>query len=312
MLAAFVVGATIGGDTPSGTPVFGFEDPAIVESSGLVVRHGLFVTINDSGDTGRVFVVDDSGSTVGVTYWGGATDVEAVAPDGPGHVLVGDIGDNLGNRDSVRVVRVPVGRGDRDDPGTSYELAYSDGPQDAETLMVQPQTGRVVIVTKGIFGGRVLLAPMRLRTDVVNRLVDVGSALGVATDGSFFPDGRHFMVRDYSRAVVYTWPGLRPVARFPLPRQPQGEGIAIDDGGRVYLSSEGLHSTVLRFDLPASARRALSSHPAGAVAGPVTSSAAPAGKEPANDRDRPIWPWAVGGVVLLGAAVTLLRSLRRR
>ena len=70
------------------------------------------VTTNDSGDSGRVFAVDPAtGDTVGTTSWSPAPeDVEALAPAGPGHVWVGDIGDNRRARDSVQVLRVPVGR----------------------------------------------------------------------------------------------------------------------------------------------------------------------------------------------------------
>ena len=91
-----------------------FEDPAIVESSGLVVVDGLFVTTNDSGDSGRVFTVDPAtGETVGVTHWSDdPVDVEALAPAGGGEVWVGDIGDNRAERASISVVRVPVGRGE--------------------------------------------------------------------------------------------------------------------------------------------------------------------------------------------------------
>ena len=79
-----------------GRVVFRFQDPAIVEASGLVVQDGLFLTTNDSGDTGRVFAVDpDTGRTTGVTTWASEPqDVEALAPAGGGEVWVGDIGDN--------------------------------------------------------------------------------------------------------------------------------------------------------------------------------------------------------------------------
>ena len=51
---------------PPAQVAFTFRDPAIVESSGLVVADGLVVTTNDSGDTGRVFAVDPAtGETVG-------------------------------------------------------------------------------------------------------------------------------------------------------------------------------------------------------------------------------------------------------
>ena len=52
--------------------------------------------------------------------------------------------------------------------------------------------------------------------------------LPIATDGAFFPDGRHLVVRDYGRAVVYAFPVLEAVAEVDLPEQQQGEGIAVD------------------------------------------------------------------------------------
>ena len=118
-----------------------FRDPEIVESSGLAVVGDWVVTTNDSGDTGRVFVVDRDGRTVGVTGWGDPRDVEALAPGGDGTVWVGDIGDNSAVRDSVRVSNVPVGGADADVDGPAYELVYPDGARDAESLLVDPATG---------------------------------------------------------------------------------------------------------------------------------------------------------------------------
>ena len=227
-------------------PDFTFADPAIVESSGLVVRDGLFVTVNDSGDRGRVFTVDGSGVTVGVTSWSPApVDVEALAPAGDGEVWVGDIGDNTASRASVTVLRVPVGPGDRTVTPPAYTLVYPDGAHDAETLLAAPD-GRLLVVTKDLTGGTVYAAPRQLSTAEPNRLRPIADALGFATDGSFFPDGRHYVVRGYGRAAVYTWPGSREVASFRLPPQPQGEGIGVGEDGWVYLSSEGEHSEVIR------------------------------------------------------------------
>ena len=95
--------------------VFAFTDPEIVESSGLVARGGLVVTVNDSGDGNRIFTVDPvTGGTVGTTRWqGDARDIEALAPAGAGRVYVGDIGDNMGSRERIQVARVPAGRGER-------------------------------------------------------------------------------------------------------------------------------------------------------------------------------------------------------
>ena len=150
----FLLGAAAGA-TGADDPAFRFTDPDIVESSGLVVRDGLVVTTNDSGDSGRLFAVDpDSGGTVGVTSWTPEpVDVEALAPAGPGHVWVGDIGDNQHVRRSVEVLRVPVGRGRVTASPEAYELVYPDGARDAEALVSHPVTGQLFVITKGVFAG---------------------------------------------------------------------------------------------------------------------------------------------------------------
>jgi len=225
---------------------FAFQDPAIVESSGLVVRDGLFVTVNDSGDSGRIFTVDSTGATVGVTSWSPTpTDDEALAPAGPGEVWVGDIGDNTASRASITVVRVPFGPGDRTVTPPSYSLVYPDGAHDAETLLAAPD-GRLLVVSKELFGGAVYEAPAHLSESEPNELRRVGGAIGFATDGSFFPDGRHYVLRDYGSAAVYSYPGFHRLASFDLPAQRQGEGIAVDPDGWVHVSSEGEHTQVLR------------------------------------------------------------------
>ncbi len=143
---------------------FRFRDPQIVESSGLVVRNGLFVTVNDSGDSGRTFVVDGgTGRTVGGATWSTEPeDIEAVAPLPGGAVLVGDIGDNNSERESVTLLEVPSKRGFEDVEPREISLSYRDGPRDAETLLVHPTTGRVYVVSKSLLGGVLYEAPERL------------------------------------------------------------------------------------------------------------------------------------------------------
>ena len=319
VVAPFVVGLAVTPGAPHGTEVLRFGDPAIVEASDLVVDRGLFVTTNDSGDTGRVFVVDRHGRTVGVTHWSDApTDVEALAPAGPGAVWVGDIGDNLGRRPDVTLTRVPVGRGDRTVHPVSYRLSYPGGARDAETLVRDPETGRLYVASKDVFGGTLYAVPHRLSADRVTPLRRVGRVLPLATDGAFFPDGRHLLVRGYGSATVYDWPSLQTVASFDLPAQPQGEGIAVAADGHVYLSSEGARSAVLRVALPPAVRGALRPA-AGSSSGSPSPSAPSSPSEPptsgyAHSTGSPhdVWPWLLGGVVGAGAIVVLVRSLRPR
>ena len=309
--APFVLGTASAAGTPADR-VFSFRDPAIVEASALVVVDGLFLTTNDSGDSGRVFAVARDGQTVGVTHWSSnPTDCEALAPAGPGAVWVGDIGDNLAERSTVSITRVPVGRGDRTVQPTTYRLTYPDGAHDAETLLRNPDTGRLYLATKGLFGGAVYAVPARLSATEVNPLRKLGQVLPVATDGSFFPDGRHLVVRDYTSATVYDWPSLHEVGSFPLPAQRQGEGIAVAADGSVYVSSEGPRAPVLRVPLPRDVRRAL----APSTPSPSSSPGSSAPSEPGAggaDTTRSAWPWAVGSLLALGALLVLLRALRPR
>ena len=314
----FVVAAVMPGSLLGGDEVTRFQDPDIIESSALVVVDGRLVTTNDSGDSGRLFTVDPAtGETMKVTRWSDdPTDVEALAPAGDGLVWVGDIGDNTASRDSVSVTEVDV-VGDRA-PGPTYDLVYPDGARDAESLLADPRTGRLYVISKGVFGGTVYAAAKRLSPEHPNPLTEVGPVLPIATDAAFFPDGRHVIVRSYSEAAVYTWPDLEQVGTFGLPHQEQGEGIAVAADGTIYASSEGLRSAVLRISLPPQVRRAMTPPTPSATPTP-TASPTPApgnrvGKELPEEPpgEKSAWGWALGGVLGIGIVLVLVRAMRPR
>jgi hypothetical protein len=321
LLAALVAlpflagGVTAAVSADRGEVVLTFADPAVVESSGLVALDDLVVTVNDSGDSGRVFAVGPEGRTVGVTTFAESpVDVEALAPAGPDHpgeVWVGDIGDNAAARSSISVTRVPVGRGDRSGDYPTYELVYADGARDAETLLVDPSTGRLHVVSKEIFGGTLYAAPQRLSATRPNVLRPVADALAVATDGAFWPDGRHLVVRGYGRALVYAWPSMTAVADLDLPDQDQGEGIAVTSDGRVLVSTEGQFTDLLEVPLPRDLRVAVAPERPTSGADRERPTAAPA---PVVEETRPLpvplWLLLGGGagvVVLLGLVAWALR-----
>lgn len=301
----FGAGVATGTGEDDGQPLFRFEDPAIVESSGLALADGLVVTVNDSGDEARAFVVDPAtGRTVGTTRWeGGAEDVEAVAPGGGRTVWVGDIGDNGADRDTVSVIRVPVGALDQTVRGERFTLRYADGPADAEALLVHPTTGRLVVVTKGVLGGELYEAPRTLVAGAPQRLQPRGPVMPVVTDGAFLPDGDHLVLRDYARAVVYAWPSLEQVADVALPQQRQGESLAVTDEDTLLVGTEGLRSPVHEVALPALDE-------ADPTAAPSTFSRE--GREIPEDPDAPRdpWPWLVGPLVAVVSLVVLFFALR--
>lgn len=241
------------------TRLFVVHDRRIDEDSALVTWKGRFVTTNDSGDAGRLFVIGRDGRTVGVTHWmKHPVDCEALAPgDSPNTVWVGDIGDNDSVRSFIRIAEVPLGRGSRTVNVPKYRLVYPDGPHNAETLVRNPVTGRLYIATKdrSASGGMLYAVPQHLQPHQDNLLTKVAPVLPTATDGSFFPGGNYLVVRNYVRAAVYQWPGMSLVGYFRLPGQAQGEGLTAVSAGRVDLSSEAVRQPVLRLRVPGWVRR---------------------------------------------------------
>lgn len=310
----FVVGTVLGVGGGGREVAFHFEDPAITESSGLVVLDdGLVVTTNDSGDTGRVFTVDPAtGETVGVTTWASEPeDVEALAPvRDESAVWVADIGDNGATRGSVSVWQVPVGRGDRSVEPTAYELVYPDGPRDAETL-VADAAGRLYVASKGVLGGDLYAAPERLDPGRPNELARLGPILPIATDGAFTPDGSVLVLRDYGRLVSYAFPSLRELGEERLPKQQQGEGLAIGDSV-AYVSSEGARAPVFSVSLPPVSDE---SEPDPRPESSPTESEGTREDRVLQQEDTSeplVWPWIVSGGLGLGVIAVLLLALRRR
>jgi hypothetical protein len=306
--------------------VLTYTDRDITESSGLVARRDVVATVNDSGSEPIVYAVERrTGDTVGtVRYADAVTDVEALAPGRHETVWVGDLGDNRHARASVQLYRVPLSevRGERTVDAASFGLVYPDGAHDAEALLVHPRTGQVLVVSKQLTGGTVYAAPRHLDPDTTNRLRAVGRVPGLVTDGAFFGDGKHLVLRTYGTAAVYTWPGLDRDGTFALPAQEQGEAVAVSPDGEVLIGTEGAYTQVLRIALPPAVARAVGvAAPDRPVASPAPSPTSPApaarsAAEAPDDRlsleeDSSVW-LAGGGLAAVLAGWFYLTVVRRR
>lgn len=326
-LALAVVGGTAGaaaadGTTADGTrsrTVFDWKDRRITESSGLADGGRVLFTVNDSGDGPVVYAVDKStGQTrVATTYSpDGVTDVEAVARGRNGSLWTGDIGDNNDDRSTVSLYHLPgMSRLPSRVDATRYDLVYPGAPSDAETLLVNPRTGRVYVVTKTITGGTVYAAPAKLQPGRVNRLTAVTRVPGLLTDGSFFPDGRHVLLRTYASASVYAFPSWHLLGTVRLPAQQQGEGITVSRAGDIYVSTEGPYSAVQQVFLPGSLARRLPGPGASASAAASPSTPPGARAHPTVSTEEGHGVWIAGGALLVTFAVwlgfTILRPRRR-
>jgi hypothetical protein len=305
----------------SGPPlVLRLHDPALVESSGLAVsgqHQGIVWTHPDGGTAAQVMAVDRRGDTVATVTLDGIDpyDPEALAPgtDGRGRsvLFLGDIGDNEESRPDVSVFRFvePRSLGDRTVPARWFRFTYPDGPHDAEALMVDPATGRLLIATKSFGDAGLYRAPGRLVTEDVgvNRLERVADVPPLVTDGAFLPDGR-FVLRTYADVHVYDRPG-HELEVAPLPPQPQGESVAAEGDDALLVGSEGEDSAVYRVPVPGGASAVGAEGVAGGGAGGDASRTA-RGDE-SGWRTAYLVVRAVAIVVILVGIVAVLRRRRR-
>ncbi|HUG39223.1 MAG TPA: hypothetical protein VMM12_02000 [Longimicrobiales bacterium] len=241
----------------------GGELPAQVhESSGLArgIRDpGLFWTHNDSGGDPVLFALGGDGRLAGAVRVEGARledweDIEA-APcrSGGGPCLfIADTGDNDAQRDYVTIyeVREPAA-GQAAVAARPIRLRYPGGARDAEGLFVVD--GALHIVTKGREGPiRVYRVPAGAGGDGVATLEPVAevaprpqSTADYLTAATATPDGRWVAMRTYRTLLVMPAAPLvagEPAEAHRFDLQPlgeaQGEGLAMDDEGGVWLTSE--------------------------------------------------------------------------
>ena len=243
---------------------------AATELSGLVVstmRRDVLWSLNDSGNPASLIGFTTAGRRVAEALVEGAenTDWEDLAAGRRGTLLVGDIGDNLAQRPSVSVLKVPEPRAGAGAvaPTARYELRYPDGARDAEALLFDRSNGALVIVSKS-FGpaGGVYVArrPSSRQVTTLRRAgtitLDEGEAV---TAGDVSADGRTIMLRTYDRAFAWRRRAGESVAAA-LRRRPcvvdagllgegQGETLALTpDGGAFYTVPEGPRPLLRRYE----------------------------------------------------------------
>jgi hypothetical protein len=252
------------------------------ELSGLVASRahpGVLYAHADSGADAIFYAMTVAGASLGSFTLSGtsATDWEDISvgpgPDTGSFIYVGDIGDNAartGNgskRTEIQVYRVPepevaadTSMGDQTlGNWQRLRFTYPDAAHDAETLMVDPVTADILIVTKETSGAsKVFRAPGSTPTDTPTVLelvatLSIGSSgakSALVTAGDISPSGDSVILRSYTAIWLWcrasTWAGTFAVAPNELPSasEPQGEGLSFSYDGKVWYSAGETSTTI--------------------------------------------------------------------
>lgn len=259
------------------------ESKEIKESSGLAAspcQKDLFWTHNDSGDEAFIYALNTKGEKLGTFRVPGAENVDwediAAYRDKGGRcfLYIGDTGNNTRIRDTFTVYRIaePVvsaedekssqRRPQRTERAEVIRFEYPDLRRDAETLMVNPQTGDIYIISKRLSdsaGVYKLAAGYSL--EKTNRLEKIGDFTvpaipnGMLTGGDISPDGRRVVICDYFSAYEITLPEKaknfdqiwkqKPLI-VELGERKQGEAVCYSSDGRaIFATSEKKDSPII-------------------------------------------------------------------
>jgi hypothetical protein len=254
---------------------------AINEASGLAASRdcaGVLWVHNDSGDSARVFAINEAGTLLGTYNLTGASAVDwedmSLGPGpapGQQYLYLGDVGDNNAtrgvSRPPIKVYRVA-------EPSVSsgqspvnvnlggvetFTLAYPDGARDAETVIVDPANGDLYVVSKRESKSRLYRAAAASLADGATITMEFKTELpwGWATGGDVSADGEEILVRGYSNASLWArapgtdfWDAFAGTAvSVPLRSEPQGEAVAFDGTGWGYFTvSEGTSQPIYYYD----------------------------------------------------------------
>jgi hypothetical protein len=227
---------------------------------------------NDSGDTTRVFAISKEGTLLGIYNITDANnrDWEDIAI-GPGpdpntdYLYIGDIGDNDKQYQSIIVYRIAEPKINFEKtpidanigPAAKIELKYPDGPVDAESLMVDPVTRDIYIISKQKKYAKVYLAAYPQLTAKATKMEPAATLpYSKVTAGDISLNGDFIIIRTYKNIYVWNRPmGVKlcdvfanPPCEAPAASEPQGEAVCFDSKGKGYFTvSEGKHSPIYYF-----------------------------------------------------------------
>lgn len=237
-------------------PVIAITESPAKESSGLAAsrdRPGVLFTHDDRNGPASLFAFDTDGNHLGIHSVKGATNFDwedlaaAPCPDGGNCLYIGDIGDNGARRTDIRVYIVPEpAAGEDAQVIRTLRGEYPDGPRDAESLLVHPCTGEILILTKDDSGPSVVYrfpeqdGQRRQVLEEVGPLLtpDDASEPPKLTGADFNLKGDRAIIRSRDEVWVYDVDPQDPLAHWDTSPE-RIEGLSLNDSEGITFSPDG-------------------------------------------------------------------------
>lgn len=254
----------------AGQSVGTLQSSSIDEASGLVASRSnssYLYTHNDSGGDPIVYLITTSGTETSRMTLSGANNVDwediAIGPgpdDGLQYLYVGDIGDNSAKRESLMIYRVAepnvnvanIPQEQTLDNVERIEFVYENGARDAETLLIDPLTKDIYVVSKreAQVGLYVLPFPQSTAQKDTAEFV-MNLPFTYFTGGDISASGNEILIKNYFN--VYYWPrtvgqtikqalAIEP-QRLNYSAEPQGEAICFAADGSGYFTISEMDSS---------------------------------------------------------------------
>ncbi|WP_077923942.1 PE-PGRS family protein [Spirosoma sp. 209] len=244
------------------------EPGLIDEASGIAdsqTMNGYLWVEEDSGNPSQLNLLSHAGKLIGRIHIPGVMNRDwedlAIGPgpqSGVSYLYVADIGDNAGGNAENYIYRLaePTSLTAMVSSVDRIAFRYADGPHDAETLLLDPLTRDLWIVTKAADKARLYQLAYPQTTASVSTATFRGEVpLSLVTSGSISPDGTDIVLKTYVGIAYWrrtTKEGLDAVLTTQQPRslpyliEPQGEAIGFDKAGNGFftLSERGNAASV--------------------------------------------------------------------
>lgn len=272
------------------TTVGRLESPELNEASGLAAskcQPDVYWTHNDSGDDAFIFAISGKGDHLGTWRVTGASnvdweDIEAIKDKGGKcFVYIGEIGNNDRERSGGTVYRIAEPKVDdaakdssrknplETEPAQALRFEYPDSRHNAETLLVNPVSGDIYVLTKrtdgpaGIYKLSSNFAAAKLQTAVkVGEIAVPAVPNGLLTGGDISSDAKRVILCDYFAGYELTLPAnaknfdeiwQQKPARINIGKRDTGEAIAYSiDGNTIVAISEKKNTPVIHVQRKAS------------------------------------------------------------